>query len=661
MSARRSPASLVAAALACAAAGCSPSNAVPPDAGARPVDLATANDRAPGVDNGPTPPMKLPGQPSTLGPAFTDITADIAAATSLQFPPPSPTNLMWTADISYGVIGDLDGDGKPELVVSHIYSMPDEPGEVYTFDPATSHFTRRSDIPIPMGEKVAALVDLDDDGNLDLLMNAEYSEIAWGLGGGRFSQPMSLAGGTNSGPSFSSVYFDDVDGDGWLDVLTSHGCCDGSCPNLSPQLREGPRLFVAHDKMVTEQTHVTAWTAFSATFATGEKVLLPLGLNCDPMSAEFYHQTGRDPQGYPAFSAFDPTGMSFPLTTLGPPMGAALADLDGDGLPDLTLSLQYTHVMLQGQPAWPFQPRTNDTGFAEVAADAGHAMIPWGTALLDVDLDGRPDAINVHGDDDAAFAARPSNPIYVGPQFVTVHWNGGGFRFGDITKETHLDRRGEWMTLVVGDLDSDGDPDLVVGGQVELLRVYRNDVQTGNHGLSLRLHGTSSNHLGIGARVDLAAAGLPVQHLVMAPNSCRMAAGEALLFAGLGTATQADSVRITWPSGMVQEVTNLAAGKLHTIEEPPLFAIAPATRQLPPDGRSVATVRVTPRTPDGTLRTDAQVAASIVAGGGTLSSIARDANGWSFTVTAPTSAGSTVLEIAVDGQPTPLHPRLFWR
>ena len=90
-------------------------------------------------------------------------------------------------------------------------------------------------------------------------------------------------------------------------------------------------------------------------------------------------------------------------------------------------------------------------------------------------------------------------PVEVGPQHTTAHWNRGGWRFADITELVGLDVLGDWRGLTVGDLDADGDPDLGVGGLGELPQVFRNDIATEGRGLSLRLRGTTSNPLGLGA------------------------------------------------------------------------------------------------------------------------------------------------------------------
>ena len=145
-----------------------------------------------------------------------------------------------------------------------------------------------------------------------------------------------------------------------------------------------------------------------------------------------------------------------------------------------------------------------------------------------------------------------------------MHWNGGDFRFADVTPLTHLGRRGQWFSLYVGDLEGDGDPDLVVGGQNEPPRVYRNDIATANAGLALRFHGTTSNALGIGARVRVWPRETdPVHHHVGGGGgggASPYVVSEPLVFVGLGAARSAARVQVEWPSGTVQDVRDLRAG-----------------------------------------------------------------------------------------------------
>ena len=258
--------------------------------------------------------------------------------------------------------------------------------------------------------------------------------------------------------SLAAIYLDDIDRDGWLDVLGAVDCCTpGQCRVIHPVLRSGAREFADHGGLVDEGKGVIIYSLFSADFHAGEKVIGALGLECPSgRGVPFYIQKGADTQGYPHFVLKDPTPVNQTGESVlkygGPPMGGAIADINGDGLLDLALSLQIEHFVLLGQPAWPFNDVTHDTGYWRIFSDLGIEMIPWSTAFLDIDQDGRPDAIHAHGGDD--FALLTTDKLHlVGPEHVSVYWNGGGARFADMTAQTRLDRRGQWMMLATGDLD----------------------------------------------------------------------------------------------------------------------------------------------------------------------------------------------------------------
>ena len=97
-------------------------------------------------------------------------------------------------------------------------------------------------------------------------------------------------------------------------------------------------------------------------------------------------------------------------------------------------------------------------------------------------------------------------------------------------------------------------------------------------GLAIRLRGTTSNALGLGAVVHVKPSpDAPEQVHLMGHIGNPYGVSQALIFVGLGDVDAAQEVRVTWPSGLVQRVNGLSASKLHTLMEPSTIEVALVT------------------------------------------------------------------------------------
>lgn len=385
----------------------------------------------------------------------------------------------------------------------------------------------------------------------------------------------------------------------------------------------------------------------------------------------FLHPMGLDPEGEPAFGWYDPTpddslykydpsSAGRPLSAA-MPMGGAVADLDGDGRLELLEATSTEHLLVfEDDPSGTFVDVTLDRGIVHAPAptdDNPHGLsLPWGTVPVDLDLDGRLDVVMAMGDD---FSSWRDGSL--GPQPVAVHWNAGHGRFLDVTEDLGLVEHGSYRHLGLGDLDGDARPDLLVGphGAPARMLVHRIDVE-GHRGLALRLQGTTSNRFGLGAVVRVIPEGeAPASTQVMGGLASPEAQSEPVLFAGLGMADTA-TVEITWPSGVVQRVEGLAAETQHTLVEPALITLSEPSRHRLADGVSTITVQVTPRAMDGSLRS-AAVQITSAWGSATFDGPETEVDVvWSRTLVAPTTPGSTVLEVVIDGEPSGIRPRVWW-
>jgi hypothetical protein len=135
-----------------------------------------------------------------------------------------------------------------------------------------------------------------------------------------------------------------------------------------------------------------------------------------------------------------------------------------------------------------------------------------------------------------------------------------GRDFVDISFVAGADNDGDGRSVVAGDFRNNGQLDLVVrqaGGGPVLL--YENEFPKA-HYLTVSLRGTKSNRLGIGARLVAAVAGRLLTRELYPLNSFRSQMPSRVHF-GLGDAAKVDRLTIYWPSGTVQELTDVAADR----------------------------------------------------------------------------------------------------
>jgi hypothetical protein len=160
--------------------------------------------------------------------------------------------------------------------------------------------------------------------------------------------------------------------------------------------------------------------------------------------ATFVRQRGYDADGYPRFEPLDAAPdevygnsgrVGGPSLADSAPMGGAYGDIDLDGFPDLVVTLDPVHAVMQWTGQWPLVDQTERAGFGRMKKRGlERLLLGWGTALLDIDRDGWLDVVTVHGADQQPQAGEPWPPTE--QHHVTTHWSGGDFRFAEVTELT---------------------------------------------------------------------------------------------------------------------------------------------------------------------------------------------------------------------------------
>jgi hypothetical protein len=144
-----------------------------------------------------------------------------------------------------------------------------------------------------------------------------------------------------------------------------------------------------------------------------------------------------------------------------------------------------------------------------------------------------------------------------------------GKGFVDVSAKSGAVFKQPWVGrgLALGDIDNDGRVDAIVTTNGGPAYVMHNEIQTGNHWLTLNLVGHRSNRDGIGAEIKLTTpAGS--QWVTVTTGGSYLSASDKRAHFGLGTAKQAQTIEIRWPSGIVQTLKDVSADQILTIDEP---------------------------------------------------------------------------------------------
>lgn len=464
-------------------------------------------------------------------------------------------------------VGDYNGDGWLDVSIA---GALDQRPQIFRNNGLQNQVNDRTDGPMrkwftdvtakvmpPTADpaSIAMFCDLDNDGDHDLLtvqrfvdpMTGQWTDNITGLGyyrnlHGRFrAGPLDPNLGKHSKP-LGGLALADLDGDSDLDAVFAHSGGAGLSTNA-------PGFYIRNDGL-PNLVDVTAENGpslsngnryFSVVLAdfTGDG-LPDLHAAIDLFPDFHCDNVGGGQLADVSLSAGTVNG--------GSDMGLAVGDIENDGDLDIFSTNINFGVLYVNDGTGKFTEEANARG---VGGWTSGFVIGWGAAFVDLDHDMDQDL------------------VCVGRFNQGIMWrNNGNGKFKTISPGGDLDLYG--YGLVPFDFDRDGDIDLLacdVGSQkTPHLFENRSPILTGRHWLVVEPEGTASNRDGVGAVVRVTAGGATQMKPILAGYSFKSGPPMNAHF-GLADNRTCD-VEITWPSGTVQTLANVAADQYLTVVEP---------------------------------------------------------------------------------------------
>lgn len=244
-------------------------------------------------------------------------------------------------------------------------------------------------------------------------------------------------------------------------------------------------------------------------------------------------------------------------------MGGDFRDVNNDGYPDIAF------VALANQ-TFPLFQNTGHQDFREVTSETGLRLLSmkrsgFGAALYDLDNDGWKDLFvsggHVQSHTLDGQGVDEHNVVFRNPG-STGKWSAFSEEAGFAASQPARHRG-----CAFGDFDGDGRTDVAVTALSRDAEIWMNDTPNSGHWLDIALEGTKSNRDGIGARIMVRTkSGEQYNHMTTSVGYASSSDGPVHF--GIGSATAADVIEVHWPSGTIQRVTDTPADRVLHLREP---------------------------------------------------------------------------------------------
>ena len=531
-----------------------------------------------------------PPAESTPAPVFNEVA--ISSGIDFQHINGSTGRFYYPEAYGSGVVFfDYDNDGNQDL---YLVNSAELPGFVESFEPANVLYRNNGDgtfsdvtAQAGVGDRSYGLggcaADYDNDGHIDLYVTNFGANVLYrNNGDGTFSDVTARAGVGDTRMSTSAA-FADYDADGYLDLYVAnnakvnmaaakecrHGvvqvyCGPGQYEGVAGVLyrNEGNGTFadVTREAGMYDESGRQLGVVFSDYDLDGD---VDLYIANDTTPNWLYRNDGGGV--FAEIGLISGVALS-PDARPEAGMGTDWGDYDRDGLMDIIVcNFQWESCrLLQNQGNGFFEDKTFVSGLGEPT----YSTLTFGTDFFDYDNDGYLDLFiaNGHVDPNIEIIDK-AGPTYA--QHDQLFRNNRDGSYTEVSDQAGLNR----VRPMVGrgsasaDYDNDGDLDIFVSNNNRKLMLLRNDGGNNNNWLSVKTVGRSSNRDGIGAHIMVTAGDL-VQVEEVRAGSSYLSQNDLRVHFGLGHRTMVETLRVRWPSGIVQTLERIDANQFLIVEEP---------------------------------------------------------------------------------------------
>jgi hypothetical protein len=442
------------------------------------------------------------------------------------------TNKAGVGDIGWGMgvaVADYNNDGFDDLYVTCV-------GPNHLFknngNGTFSDVTQKAQVGDPRWSAGAAFVDYDNDGYLDLFVS---NYVAFDF---------------NKLPEFGKSKLCQYKG---VPVQCGPRGLPGDGDTLYHNNGDGTFTDVTKKAGVTDPEGYYGMGVICSDF--DQDGLIDIYVANDSTPNFYYHNNGdgtfKD-LGFTSGTAVNENGSEQGS------MGVTVGDYDHDGKLDLFV----TNFDDDYNTLYHNDGRNSftDVSYAAKVAAVSLPYVGWGTKFFDYDNDGWVDLFVANGH------VYPQIPTYRQRNFV--HKNNRDGTFTEIGAELgapFLQKRAG-RGVAFGDLDNDGDVDVVINNLDGAPQLLRNDGGNANNSVLIKTIGVKSNRDGIGARIKIVSGDLTEIDEVRSGDSY-ISQSDLRLHFGLERRTKIDLIEIRWPSGMIEAIKDANVNKILTVKE----------------------------------------------------------------------------------------------